>query len=284
MMLSKRVVQRGAFWLLRLTCYAVVAATAFILFDITAKGLPHLSWGFITQAPRDRMSHGGIFPAIVGTIYLVLLTVGLAFPLGIAAAIYLAEYARNTRLTRTIRLAIANLAGVPSVVFGLFGLGIFVLFLNFGTSLLASAFTLALMILPVMITACEEALRTVPQSFREGALALGATKWHAIRTSVLPYALPGMLTGSILSVSRVAGETAPVLLTGAALSAAVPGSVFDQVMVLPYHLFILSTNMYPAKVYLPIAYATALVLLIVVLGLNLAAVAVRYIVRRRHSF
>jgi len=283
-MRKKAATQFLAFWLLRLLCYAVVAATAYIILDIVLKGWPHLTWEFITAMPRNRMSAGGIRPAIVGTVYLVLLTVALAFPLGIGAAIYLSEYAHAGRLTRTIRLAIANLAGVPSVVFGLFGLGVFVILLNFGTSLLASAFTLALMILPVIITASEEALRTVPQGFREGSLALGATKWLTIRKSVLPYALPGMLTGSILSVSRVAGETAPVLLTGAALSAAMPESVFDQVMILPYHLFILATNMYPAKVYVPIAYSTALVLLFVVLGLNGAATVIRYVVRKRHSF
>ncbi|HUS58230.1 MAG TPA: phosphate ABC transporter permease PstA [Planctomycetota bacterium] len=283
-MSRKSATQFIAFWLLRLVCYTVVAATGYIILDIAAKGWPHLSWEFLTAMPRNRMSAGGIWPAIVGTLYLVLLTIALAFPLGVGAAIYLGEYARAGRLTRTIRLAIANLAGVPSVVFGLFGLGVFVIFFNFGTSLLASAFTLAMMILPVIITASEEALRAVPQGFREGSFALGATKWPTVRRSVLPYALPGMLTGSILSVSRVAGETAPVLLTGAALSAAMPESVFDQIMILPYHLFILATNMYPPQVYVPLAYSTALVLLLVVLGLNGVAIAIRYVVRRKHSF
>ena len=283
-MTRKSATQFIAFICLRVLCYLVVAATGYIILDIVVKGWPRLSWEFVSAMPRNRMSEGGILPAIAGTIWLVLLTVALAFPLGIGAAIYLSEYAHHGRLNRAIRLAIANLAGVPSVVFGLFGLGVFVVFLNFGTSLLASAFTLALMILPVIITASEEALRTVPQGFREGSYALGASKWLTIRRNVLPYALPGMLTGSILSVSRVAGETAPVLLTGAALSASMPQSVFDQIMILPYHLFILATNMYPAKVYLPIAYTTALVLLLVVLGLNAIAVVIRYVVRRKHAF
>jgi len=223
------------------------------------------------------MTEGGIFPAILGTFLVSLITVIFAVPLGMFAAIYLHEYARPGKMTRLIRLSIRNLSGVPSIVYGLFGVVLFVQMLKFGTSILSAGLTLGLLTLPWTITACEEALKTVPQSYREGAFALGATKWYAIRTNVLPYAVPGMLTGVILGLSRAAGETAPILFTGAAFFLPhLPKSLFDQFMALPYHLYILATQQQAIEKVRPIAYGTALVLLGLIFLLNLSAVLIRY--------
>lgn len=260
-------------WLMRATTYFVVFVIAFIILKIAWNGVPTISWEFLTEMPRNSSAEGGILPAIVGTLLLVLGTVAVALPLGMATAIYLSEYARPGRFTRTVRLAIVTLAGVPSIVIGLFGLGLFVIFLRFGASLLSGCLTLACMILPTIIVSSEEALRTVPRSLREGSLALGATKWQTIYKNVLPYSIPGMLTGSILGVGRAAGETAPVLLTVAAFYLPkLPKSVFDQVMALPYHLYVLATQRPDVARIRPMQYGTALVLVVLVLGVNSAAI------------
>ncbi len=273
------------FWSIRLTAYSVVLVIGYILFDIIYKGFPTLSWEFITGFPRRSGSEGGILPAIMGTIYLVSGAIAAAMPIGMGSAIYLTEYAKQDRFTRSIRLAIITLAGVPSIVFGLFGLGLFVIFLGFGASIISGSFTLAFMILPTIIVSSEEALRAVPMSLREGSLALGATKWQTIYKNVLPYALPGMFTGSILGIGRAAGETAPILLTAAAFYLPrLPSSVFDQVMALPYHLYVLATQLPNAEEVMPMQYGTALVLIILVLIFNLAAIFLRSYFRKRYKW
>ena len=283
--MSQRSGEARAFWVLRLVTYTIVLVIGYIVFDIVYHGAGTLSWEFLTGMPRKSGSEGGILPVIVGTLCLVLGTVIVALPLGMAGAIYLSEYAKQNRLTRTIRLAIVTLAGIPSIVFGLFGLGLFVIFLKFGASILAGSLTLACMVLPIIIVASEEALRAVPQSVREASLALGATQWQTIRKNVLPYAVPGMLTGSILAVGRAAGETAPILLTVAAFYLPkLPKSIFDQVMALPYHLYILATQLPDVNKVRPMQYGTALVLLILVLGLNLAAIIVRSRYRKKYRW
>jgi phosphate transport system permease protein len=229
------------------------------------------------------MRSGGIMPAIIGTIYLTFGTAIFAVPLGLGAAIYLSEYAKDSPLTRLIRIAIINLAGIPSVVYGLFGLGLFVLFLRFGTSILAASLTLSIMTLPVIISTAEEALHSVPQSFRVVSISVGATKWQTIRRIVLPQALPGILTGIILGLERAAGETAPILFTGAAFFLPrLPDSVFDATMALPYHLFVISTQVpsMPVK----IQYGTALVLIVFVLGMNTAASIIRSRARAKRQW
>jgi phosphate transport system permease protein len=275
--------ERSAFLALRAITYLVVCVVGYIILDVLMKGIGVLNWSFLTTNPKG--AAGGIFPAIVGTLCLVLGTVSIALPLGMASAIYLTEYAKQGRLNNMIRLAIVTLAGVPSIVFGLFGLGLFVLFFNFGTSILAGSLTLACMILPTIIVSSEEALRTVPGSLRDASLALGATKWETICKSVLPYAIPGMMTGSILGVGRAAGETAPILLTVAAFTLPqLPQSVFDPVMALPYHLYVLATQFPDAEAARPTAYGTALVLLLLVLGLNIGAIVLRSHFRRRNRW
>jgi phosphate transport system permease protein len=272
-------------WLIRIFTYFIVFAVGYILFDVVLHGVPALSWEFISQFPRKSGAEGGILPAIVGTACLVIGAIVVAMPLGMATAIYLTEYAKQGRFTRTIRLAIVTLAGIPSIVFGLFGLGLFVLFLGFGASILAGSLTLALMILPTIIVASEESLRAIPQVLRDGSLALGATKWQTISRNVLPYALPGMLTGSILGIGRAAGETAPILLTVAAFFLPrLPSSVFDQVMALPYHLYVLATQHPEASKVLPMQYGTAVVLLIIVLGFNVTAIVLRSHFRKKYKW
>ena len=271
--------------LLRATTYCIVIFIGYILFDIIRKGLPAINWEFISGFPRKSGSEGGIFPAIVGTFYLLLGTMLASLPLGIASAVYLSEYARQTLFTRSIRLAIITLAGVPSIVFGLFGLGMFVIFFGFGASILAGSLTLACMVLPTIIVASEEALRAVPQSLREGSLALGATQWQTIWKNVLPYSLSGMLTGSILGIGRAAGETAPILLTVAAFFLPkLPQSIFDQVMALPYHLYILATQHPEAHKVRPLQYGTALVLLALVISLSSGAMLLRSYFRRKYRW
>ena len=273
-------VQRVAFAALFIATLLIVVPALAIIGTIMVRGIGALSWDFLTTMPTQGMRAGGIFPAIIGTLELVGLTVVFALPVGIAAAIYLTEYATDNWLTRVVRLAIINLSGVPSVVYGLFGLGLFVTFLRFGTSLLAGALTLAIMILPVIITSSEEALRSVPKSFREISLSLGASRWQTVRHAVLPYAIPGIMTGTILGIGRAAGETAPILFTVAAFYLPrLPRSIFDQAMALPYHLYVISTQIpnIPASQ----RYGTAFVLLVMVLSLNLAAVILRARFRRR---
>jgi phosphate transport system permease protein len=281
-MKRRNIVQFTGFLFLRGCVLVVLAVLVLFLYDIGKKGGGVISWEFLTQAPRKGMTAGGIFPAIMGTFLVTLVTAVLAIPLGMCAAIYLNEYARQTRLTRIIRLSIRNLSGVPSIVYGLFGVILFVNVLKLGTSILSAGLTLGLLTLPWTITASEEALKTVPNSYREGALALGATKWQSIRTNVLPYAIPGMLTGTVLGLARAAGETAPIMFTGAAFFLPyLPRSLKDQFMALPYHLYIMSTQHHAIETVRPLAYGTALVLIALVLGLNMFAVVVRYRLRKK---
>ncbi len=272
--MNPRLSQKIAFSLLFLATLLVVLPVVVILAIIVAKGASAISWEFLFSMPRDGMRAGGILPAILGTLYLVLGAVLFAVPLGVAAAVYLVEYSGNNRFSRLVKLAIVNLAGVPSVVYGLFGLGIFVIFFRFGASILSGALTLGIMILPVIITSSREALESVPRHFRTVSLSLGASRWQTIRHSVLPHALPGIMTGMILGLGRAAGETAPILFTVAAFYLPrLPQSVFDQTMALPYHLYVISTQVpgIPENV----RYGTALVLLTLVLLLNLAAIILR---------
>ncbi len=280
--LRKAVAQSLGFFSLRVALGLVLLIIVFILADIGTKGSGVISWEFLSQPPRRGMTEGGIFPAIYGTLLVTLITAVLAVPLGMGAAVYLNEYAPKNRLTRLIRLSIRNLAGVPSIVYGLFGVILFVNIFKFGTSILSAGLTLGLLTMPWTITASEEALKTVPNSFREGALALGASPWQCIRTNVLPYAVPGMLTGTILGLARAAGETAPIMFTGAAFALPIlPQSIRDQFMALPYHLYIMATQHHDIATVRPLAYGTALVLILFVLGLNLGAVVLRYRLRRR---
>ena len=262
--------------------YFVVIVVGYLLFDIIVKGFPTISWEFLSGMPRKSGAEGGIFPAILGTVYLVTGAISFALPIGMASAIYLSEYAMQGKLNQTIRLAIITLAGVPSIVFGLFGLGLFVLFFGFGASILAGSLTLAFMILPTIIVSSEEALQSVPMGLREASLALGATKWQTVYKSVLPFALPGMFTGSILGIGRAAGETAPILLTVAAFYLPrLPKSIFDQVMALPYHLYVLATQHPDTEKVLPMQYGTALVLIFIVVVFNLAAIILRNHFRKK---
>jgi phosphate transport system permease protein len=246
-------------------------------------GAPAISWDFLTAMPENGMRSGGIWPAIVGTFYLTIGTAVFSVPLGIAAAIYLSEYAPDNRLTRAVRLAIINLAGIPSVVYGLFGLGLFVIFLNFGTSILSASLTLSIMTLPVIISTTEEALRAVPQSFRVVSVSLGATKWQTIRRVILPQAVPGILTGVVLGLERAAGETAPILFTGASFFLPkLPSSPMDATMALPYHLFVISTQVPGMPI--QIQYGTVLVLIAFVLIMNIIATVIRSRARARRQW
>jgi phosphate transport system permease protein len=271
--LNPRQVQKVAFALLWIAIGVVLLILGCIIFDIVINGLPAISWEFLTSPPTDLGRGGGIAPAIVGTFYLVLGAILIAMPLGIGAALYLNEYTREGWVTRTIRTGVDLLNGTPSIVFGLFGFAFLVLYLKFGVSLLAGQVTLALMVLPTMIRTAGESLKNVPLSIREGSLALGATKWQTVRSVVLPPAVPGIITGTILSIGRAAGETAPILFTAVVFSSrTLPTSELEPVMALPYHLYILSTNVPGATTN---QYGTALVLLILVIGFYLAAIVVR---------
>jgi phosphate transport system permease protein len=276
-------VQRLGFLTLVLIAIVVVVPILLVIGSIVVRGIQAISWEFLIAMPRDGMKAGGIFPAIVGTLLLMLGTALVAIPVGIGSAVYLSEYARDTRLTRSIRLAIINLAGIPSVVYGLFGLGLFVIFLQFGTSILAGSLTLAIMTLPIIISASEEALRAVPTELRTVSASLGGTRWQGIRNVVLPQALPGIITGVILGLLRAAGETAPILFTVAAFYLPrLPQSIFDQTMALPYHLYVISTQV--PGMPLEVQYGTALVLLVLVLSLNLVATVIRSYFRRRRQW
>jgi phosphate transport system permease protein len=271
--ISERTVQQIAFAVITLATLAVLAILVIILQDIIIKGLPALSWEFLTKPPLDSGRAGGIYPAIIGTLYLVSGAIAIALPLGVGAAIYLVEYTRKGRVTQLIRTGIDLLNGTPSIVFGLFGFAFIVLYLNAGVSMIAGQITLALMVLPTMIRTTEESLKSISQSLREGSLALGATKWQTISRVVLPPAVPGILTGAILSIGRAAGETAPIMFTAVVFSSRfLPDSLFDPVMALPYHLFILATNVPGASTN---QYGTALVLLILVVGFYSVAIAAR---------
>ena len=271
--LSEKTVQTIAFAIISCATLTVLAILVIILQDIIINGIPALSWEFLTKAPLDSGRDGGIFPAIIGTLYLVIGAIAIALPLGVGAAIYLVEYTREGRVKQLIQTGVDLLNGTPSIVFGLFGFAFIVLFLGVGVSMLAGQVTLALMVLPTVIRTTEESLKSIPLALREGSLALGATKWQTISRVVLPPALPGILTGAILSIGRAAGETAPIMFTAVVFSSRfLPDSVFDPVMALPYHLFVLATNVPGASAN---KYGTALVLLMLVVGFYAVAIAAR---------
>lgn len=245
-----------------------------ILSYIIYKGVPAISWDFLTEVPKRGMRAGGIFPAIIGTIYLTLGTIAVSVPFGIFTGVYLVEYAKDNLITRIINLTIINLAGIPSIIYGLFGMALFVIYFKFGVSILSGSLTLGIMCLPVIITATREALLAIPTSLREASLALGATKWETISKVVVPAALPGISTGVILSISRAAGETAPILFTAAAFYLPfLPQSIFDQVMALPYHLYVISTqvpNMPESNM-----HGTLFILVFITVGFNLIGAYIR---------
>ena len=275
--------QRLGFLLLGLAALVVVAPILFVVVTIIVRGAAAIDWEFLSAMPRAGMKEGGILPAIVGTLLLTLGTALAAVPIGVGGAIYLSEYARDNALTRSIRLAIVNLAGIPSIVYGLFGLGMFVLFMRIGASILAGSLTLAIMTLPVVISTAEEALRSVPTEFRTVVLSLGGSRWQAVKTVVLPQAMPGIITGVILGLLRAAGETAPILFTAAAFYLPrLPRSPLDQTMALPYHLYVISTQVpgMPERV----KFGTALVLLALVLSMNVAATLIRRRFRRKRTW
>lgn len=278
----RKVVQKLTFTLFRAAAVVNGVALLIILSFLVANGYRAINWTFLTQPPMDSMTRGGILPCIVGTLCLSLGAIIVALPIGVASAIYLHEYARPGRVLRLIRLGINNLAGVPSVVFGLFGLAFFVVYLEMGVSILAGSLTLGALTLPVIIGSAEEALRAVPDTYREASLGLGATKWQTIYRVVLPAALPGVLTGAILGISRAAGETAPIMFTAAVFfTPSLPSSFFDEIMALPYHIYVLATAGTEIEKTRHLQYGTALVLIVLVLGLNLIAIIYRARLRRK---
>jgi phosphate transport system permease protein len=280
---KRMMVEKYGFLLLTVIAVGTSLPILLVLGYIFIKGIPAINLEFLTTMPYNGMKAGGILPAIIGTFYLTVGTAMFSVPLGLGAAIYLSEYAPDNRLTQMIRLAIVNLAGIPSIVYGLFGLGLFVLFLKFGTSILAASLTLSIMTLPVIISTAEEALRSVPQSFRVVSISLGATKWQTIQRIVIPQALPGILTGIILGLERAAGETAPILFTGAAFFLPrLPGSIIDSTMALPYHLFVISTQVPGMPV--QIQFGTALVLIAFVLSMNIIASIIRSKARAKRQW
>ncbi len=273
------------FALVRLATLTIVVALGGILLHIVINGIGAINWTFLTKPPTDGMTKGGIMPALVGTFYLMVGAMAVGLPLGVASAVYLSEYARQDRMVRAIRIGIHCLAGVPSVVFGLFGLAFFVVFLKFGSSILAGSLTLGLLILPTIIGAAEEALKAVPQTFREASLALGVSKWKTIYKIVLPTALPGILTGSILGIGRAAGETAPIMFTAAAFfTTKLPHSIFDEVMALPYHIYVLATAGTHIEETRPLQFGTALVLVALILAVDLVAIVIRSYARRKKNW
>jgi phosphate transport system permease protein len=278
----RKLSQAIMFWLFKVAAMINGLALLIIVYFLAVRGLRAINWEFLTQPPMDSMTKGGILPCIVGTVCLSLGAILVALPIGVASAVYLNEYARPGRLVRIIRLGINNLAGVPSVVFGLFGLALFVVYLKMGVSILAGSLTLAAMTLPVIIGSSEEALRAVPDTYREASLGLGATKWQTIFRVVLPAALPGILTGAILGVSRAAGETAPIMFTAAVFfTPYLPSSLFDEIMALPYHIYVLATAGTEIEATRHLQYGTALVLIALVLGLNLVAILYRARIQKR---
>jgi len=278
----RKVFQALTFSLFRVAAFINGIALFIIVYFMVTRGWRAITWTFLTQPPMDSMTKGGILPCIIGTFCLSFGAIITAMPIGIASAVYLNEYARPGRALRLIRLGINNLAGVPSVVFGLFGLAFFVVILKMGVSIIAGALTLGAMSLPVIIGATEEALKAVPDTYREASLGLGATKWQTIWRVVLPSALPGILTGAILGISRAAGETAPIMFTGAVFFTPIlPTSIFDEVMALPYHIYVLATAGTEIEATRHLQYGTSLVLIALVLGMNLIAIIYRSRLRRR---
>jgi phosphate transport system permease protein len=279
---KRQLIQNLMFTLFRLAGAVNAVALIIIVYFMVANGWRAITWEFLTKPPIDSMTKGGILPCIMGTLGLSLSAILVAFPIGVASAIYLNEYARSGLVLRIIRLGINNLAGVPSVVFGLFGLAFFVIFLKIGVSLLAGALTLGVMSLPVIIGSTEEALKAVPDTYREASLGLGATKLQTIFRVVLPSALPGILTGGILGISRAAGETAPIMFTAAVFfTPHLPKSVFDEIMALPYHIYVLATAGTEIEATRHLQYGTALVLIALVLGMNFLAIMYRSRLRRK---
>ena len=282
-MSAAKVRQAVAFGVLGLVTLAVVVPILLTILYVVTKGISAVTWEFVSQAPRNGMRAGGILPAIIGTVVLVIGTMLFSLPLGVLSAIYLVEYAKDNWFTRLMKLSVVNLSGIPSIVYGLFGFTLFVMFLHLGTSILAGCLTLAIMGLPVVITATKEALEAVPAYYREISLSLGATRWQTVRYCVLPYAIPGILTGTVLSLSRAAGETAPILFTVAAFYLPrLPRSVFDQVMALPYHLYVISTQV--PNMPLAISFATGFVLIALVFLMNLVSIVLRAHYRKRQQW
>lgn len=279
---SRRIIQNILFSIFRIAAAINGVALFIIVYFMVKNGASALSWEFITQPPTDSMTKGGILPCIIGTIALSVGAIVVSLPIGVASAIYLNEYARPGKLLRFIRLCINNLAGVPSVVFGLFGMAMFVIWMGMGESILAGSLTLGAMSLPVVIGSTEEALKSVPDTYREASLGLGATKWQTIYRVVLPAALPGILTGSILALSRAAGETAPIMFTAAVFfTPSMPTSLLDSVMALPYHIYVLATAGTHIEETRHLQYGTALVLIALVLGMNIVAIVWRSRLRKK---
>jgi phosphate transport system permease protein len=280
--LRRKISQSGFFFMFRGAALINALALLVVVFFLVKNGWEAINWTFLTQPPTDSMTKGGIFPCIVGTVYLSVGAMVVAFPLGVASAIYLSEYARQGTIVRTIRFGINNLAGVPSIVFGLFGLAFFVTWMKLEVSILSGALTLGILSLPVVIGTSEEALRAVPDTYREASLGLGATKWQTISRVVMPAALPSMITGGILALSRVAGETAAIMFTAAVYyTTQMPSSILDPVMALPYHIYVLATAGTNIEATRHLQYGTALVLIALVLGMNLAAIIYRARLRRK---
>ena len=278
-----RLRQKIAFTTLTAATALIVVPIVLTIIYVVANGAPTVTWEFLTQPPRGGMKHGGIFPAIIGTIILIAGTMIFSLPLGILSAIYLVEYAKDNIFTRMIKLSVVNLSGIPSIVYGLFGFTLFVVFFRLGTSILAGALTLAIMSLPVIITSTKEALESVPRAYREISLSLGATKWQTVRYCVLPYAVPGILTGTVLSLSRAAGETAPILFSVAAFYLPrLPHSPFDQVMALPYHLYVISTQV--PNMPIQLSFATGFVLIALVFLMNLVSIILRSHYRKKKQW
>ncbi|MEA3470323.1 MAG: phosphate ABC transporter permease PstA [Thermodesulfobacteriota bacterium] len=278
-----RYIKQSLFFMAVRSCALIIALAIFaFLIYIFVNGVGAVNWEFLTEPPRDSMTKGGIMPAILGTLYLTAGAIIVALPLGVVSAVYLSEYAKQGPVIRIIRIGINCLAGVPSIVFGLFGLGLFVVFLHFGSCILSGALTLGFLILPTIIGASEEALKSVPQTFREASLGLGVSKWQTILRIVIPNALPGILTGSILGIGRAAGETAPIMFTAAAFfTAKLPTSIFDEVMALPYHVYVLATAGTHIEETRPIQYGTIVVLVALVLGMDLIAIVIRSYIRKK---
>ncbi len=281
--MKKKNIQNLGFLLLFLSIITTLFFLGIIIYFVSVNGLKVITWEFLTQVPRKAMTEGGIAPAIVGTFYLTLGAILFSLPFGLACAIYLCEYSPKGLVVNIIRMSINNLAGVPSIVFGLFGLAVFVKYFGFGVSILSGSLTLGILVLPQIISAAQEALLAVPQSYREASLSLGATHWQTIKKIVLPAALPGILTGVILSIGRVAGETAPILFTAATFyMRGYPDSIFSEVMALPYHIYALMTEGTHPEKQIQIAYGCALILLFLVLSVSTLAIIIRQ--KQRSSY